>query len=938
MMMFTRIERLNESCDLLSVLMADSFFSDEAKGAGRGGIEQEEVSFNNFNRDRVQTWIDDSVPKSKLSQSMLHLNLIGKNKALEKLEALSNLTKDEKRNLRARRTSDVNRYLTQFYALNDNSLKISKAFTNIHDVNKPHKENTNPLWKFLEKNLGLNSFASSGFLTTVSTTSSNLHVKSITDFDSDSLNEGRSEVSEISGTDGKFYGIGQIQSELDDETLVQDTTKIEVVKIEMQELDDKLDVTEADASPNIGDNKAEQQVQLQQQINEMEIHATSPVKQLFVKSISVSTEGSRPVSPSNAESPENKVDDVESDASSGSWESVDEEGEDGDEVFDINLAANNEPKDVAILGKLILEEEDMQQPIKEVQQLPVTDITKSVNPIGAKPIGDATMAVTEEGHVEGSDEESEEEIMQMVETLLQKTEFLQEEEPTGPQKSINVMFTNRDSSISSKSPQSDQRNTNQVVEPNEDIEKEKEEFEEFDEALTYHILPGSEESNVANVDSNQPGVSANGNAEIEGPSDRIDIDWKNLVFTIEDEKETLESPPNGTDPMVEIAHPANPSEDEIQNVQEPRLLSDQENSGITLPNQGSPETMAGDGSIEGRAAVIEEAPEDDNGDEIFEDPPEILDNQFGVVNTLVDIGQTLANIVAAAPSEEQPTLGEVVQSAVVATPPTPDDESLAQNQEQAMVPAMVKADENSLKIPEATHGSSSGTPQTALNMVETDSKSLATNLLQNSEGNSERDVSPIPTDSDKDPEFKMIKERQRLSRAKSSYELSMGDKLFEDENKLQRTTSSHELVNLLKESLAKDDVVERIVSTLFQSVLRANDLGRPGRSSSMHMSRHGSSLSRDMSYMGSSPSEIDDSEFFYEAVEPREPIPERRSWRNFRKRGRNSRRRGTPRRFDDSSLMSTSTDNYSNRDEHSSSTPETPENLTETEVSPTFII
>ncbi|XP_024082763.1 uncharacterized protein LOC106665625 isoform X1 [Cimex lectularius] len=80
----------------------------------------------------------------------------------------------------------------------------------------------------------------------------------------------------------------------------------------------------------------------------------------------------------------------------------------------------------------------------------------------------------------------------------------------------------------------------------------------------------------------------------------------------------------------------------------------------------------------------------------------------------------------------------------------------------------------------------------------------STNCIDNaSDGASDSDVSPIPTDSEKDNISQIY---QNIQNNEDTF----------------NQNSSHEIVNMLKESLTKDDIVEKIVSSLFQRVLRAS--------------------------------------------------------------------------------------------------------------------
>uniref|UniRef100_A0A0K8T469 E3 ubiquitin-protein ligase RNF31 n=2 Tax=Lygus hesperus TaxID=30085 RepID=A0A0K8T469_LYGHE len=823
---------------------------------------------------------------------MLHLNLIGNNKTIEKLEALSNLSKTEKRDLRARRTSDVHRYLTQFFTLNDNSLKISKSFTSMQDVNKPQKENTNTLYKFLERNIG---FASSGTLLTISTTSSNIQAKSIgTDFDTDSLNEDRSgdgAISEKTDASEKPSQINDVKIEIEEEHDEDNEERGAIDKEKDKSLADK----EAPVEPVVIDHQLIED-------------NSSPVRQIFVKSITVSSEGSiRSVSPQQSQKFGSRQSSETSSSGSGSFESVDEDSEGNDEV-DMNLDRNSESKDMAVLGKLILREE-----MSPVPTTPLTTIEEPGNGKQQEPTAQlgGGSGVTE-GQVDPDDDnlENEEEIMQMVENLIQKTEFMQEDQSAESNKSISVMYTNQDLGVSNLSLKKS-NSSSPVTEPDDaGALPAADETSYADEGGKYDKEVEGVMKQLVGTVPNKEEIKSNKNEVIEVHSKIGNANDENI-----DNKEDKMG--SGSGKINEMNY-EQPLEVEIAGSEIRNLNEASENNGdinangildnylkteniVNVANVIVNENVAKNLDIPADLQVTENGIEDNTENEIFEEPPEIMSDAL--------TGEDIFNVVVENEldinREVSQTMGQ--GSAKNGSIKIEDESSGLKETEDVQPPINVE--------------SSSGTPQTALNMAETDSKSIATNKLQTSEGNSERDVSPIPTDSEKDPSSKFHEEGHKLSRAKSSYELSMGE-VIENNAKLARTASSNELVNLLRESLAKDDVVERIVSSLFQSVLRANEFQLPShsRDASLLRSRHGSSLSRDMSFRGSTESERDDSELYYEAVETREIQQGRRGRRQFRRRGRNAKRRGTPKKTDESSIISTSTDNYSNRDGNSRST------------------
>ncbi|KAF6215049.1 hypothetical protein GE061_009798, partial [Apolygus lucorum] len=767
----------------------------------------------------------------------------------------------------------------------------------MQDVNKPQKENTNTLYKFLERNIG---FASSGTLLTVSTTSSNVHAKSIgTDFDTDSLNEdpaGDGVISETSDASGKVGRENVVKVEVEEEHDDDDE--------DGGAADEKHDATLADKEallePVVMDN---------QRIED----STSPVRQIFVKSITVSSEGSiRSISPQQTEKPRSKQSSESSSSGSGSFESVDEDSESNEEV-DMNLNRNSESKDVAVLGKLILREEISPLPtISPIPGLGEPENGKMQEPL---PQERSESGETEEQINLEDNHENEEELMQMVEDLIQKTEFMQDEQNSSVEtnKSISVMYTNKELGVSTLSLKKSNSSSPvtvpgdpspvPVAEKSSKADKEGDFDTEDTETVKVNEHPESREVEAKSDKTEVDDVpSTTGNANDENVNDKKDnfgsesgkhngtvdeqpLEVEIVPSEIQNRQEVVEN--NGGVESDDILNNIMKTEN-VDNVEDVKKITVNENlsTNLDLPQDQQ---------------VMEEGLEDNTENEIFEEPPEIMVD--ALTGEQIMFNAEDANSVdikdEVTPNTGQgSTLNEVVR--------VEDPSSGLKTTQDVQQPVNME--------------SSSGTPQTALNMAETDSKSIATNMLHTSEGNSERDVSPIPTDSEKDASSKFQTEGHKLSRAKSSYELSMGD-VIENNSKLARTASSNELVNLLRESLAKDDVVERIVSTLFQSVLRANEFQLPShsRDASLMRSRHGSLLSRDMSFRGSSESERDDSELYYEAVETRETQQGRRGRRQFRRRGRNSKRRGTPRKTDESSIISTSTDNYSNRDGNSRS-------------------
>ncbi|XP_073986313.1 linear Ubiquitin E3 ligase isoform X3 [Rhodnius prolixus] len=113
---------------------------DNNEWMGRGGGKQfrEVSSYNSdINNDRIHKWLENQIYKPNLSQSMMHLNLIGKLDSDDRISVnLKRRQSVASNSYKTGKNSDVHRYLQSYFEANDNSLQINNKCTSMVNLNK----------------------------------------------------------------------------------------------------------------------------------------------------------------------------------------------------------------------------------------------------------------------------------------------------------------------------------------------------------------------------------------------------------------------------------------------------------------------------------------------------------------------------------------------------------------------------------------------------------------------------------------------------------------------------------------------------------------------------------------------------------------------------------------------------------------------------------